>query len=147
MDEAIARTSRLKKLCGLRIPPSMRLCTRASSENHKKDRCTFAHKLYELRLPSCGKSKAWDDNRIDRWCGQALSEDQRNLFHIYWHSTPPQERPLWAVALDWHLRNGSTDEHPNLPWDFGLFADWWPVSQFVKKDEELWSKLMQRLQQ
>ena len=96
-------------------------------------------------MPECTRTKVLHSQKFDRWLGQYLSETQKAKFRTYYEATPSKERPLWAIGLNWWLKGGSPEEHADLPWDFGLFADYWPTQEYVTADDELWKSLLQRL--
>ena len=93
---------------------------------HERGRCGFAHGLDELMAPDERDAEFlgyWRDG-VDRWYGQEMHREQLRRIKMYWSLTPREELPVWAKALDWFIDEGGPTEYPELPWDFGLWADY-----------------------
>ena len=87
--------------------------------------CAHAHELSELRPPmeAFGRhDQVWREG-VDRWYGQALSDEQINLLLRYYHETPFYMVPLWTHGLFYVLRRQNYVEHLHFPWDYGICSD------------------------
>ena len=60
---------------------------------------------------------------VDRWYGQALSDEQINLLLRYYHETPLYMVPLWMHGLLYVLRRQNYVEHLHFPWDYDICTD------------------------
>ena len=92
--------------------------------------CAYAHHLYELMPPNesvRAYEGVWKDG-VDRFFGQAMSDEQIRRIKTYYERTEKYDRPMWSHALCWFCSNtGSFAEYPH---DFGLEQDWKTVSMF-----------------
>ena len=52
---------------------------------------------------------------VDRWYGQALSDEQINLLLRYYHETPFYMVPSWMHGLLYVLRRQNYVEHLHFP--------------------------------
>ena len=91
---------------------------------HRLPGCHFAHSLSELRCPDERVQlypEAWC--RVDRFYGQALSQDQLERFQLYWSAAEWWNLPAWAIAL--HLLEAHQECYRGMayPWDFGLLQE------------------------
>ena len=107
-------------------------------------KCSFAHRLCELRSPPIKQTRILWRGEFDRWLGQQLSDDQVSAINDKFDDTPKSERPTWAIGLAWFLNNDPPDAHPELPWDFNLLGDSAVYRVHLQLYEGLWSRLEQR---
>ena len=102
-----------------------RLCRLGPS--HCDVRCPHAHALSELRAPREVEVRypdVWEQQQVDRFYGQQLSDDQISLFMDYWrHFSQRGERPSWAVALFLLLVKQERRAGFGYSWDFDLGLD------------------------
>ena len=90
----------------------------------------------------------WRDG-VDRFFGQAMSDEQIRRIKTYYERTETLDRPMWSRALYWYCtRKGSFDD---CPYDFGLEQDWKTVCMFrvysrrpFEWAPQLWDRIEER---
>ena len=102
-----------------------RLCRHGPTHGISTPSCQFAHSLLQLRPPDERYRlypKVWDGG-VDRWYGQAMTDEQLGLISDYYKQSPYFEIPLWARGLTCYDRYGDADDDGDLPWAYGLTMD------------------------
>ena len=131
-------------------------CTRLCDigPDHQDPDCPYAHKLSELRAPDESRQSyrlIWDSFCVDRFYGQAVSDDQLQRIKFYYDATPSCDLPLWARALALICSHRERENGFAYPWDFGLLSDYWTIrvrrpygGQLFAGFDGLWGRLLVR---
>ena len=93
---------------------------------HECRDCPYAHSLRDLRAPD--ESDRWHAWRwqlyeVDRFYGQAMSEQQLRRIRWYYRQTPMCDVPVWAQGLCLLETQRELSGGYAYEWDFGLARD------------------------